>query len=106
MTELATRLADQPDELLQRLLRQLARELLLLESSDWQFLISTWSARDYAELRVGVHNAAFKRLAAAIEHYATNGNLPATDRAYLEELEEQDALFPDVDPKQWVKSNA
>jgi 1,4-alpha-glucan branching enzyme len=106
LTELATKFADSPDELMQRLLRQLAREVLLLESSDWQFLISTWSARDYAEARLGIHNAACLRLAAAIEHYAAHGDLPATDRAYLEELEDQDCLFGDVDPKLWVKSNA
>ncbi|HLE45381.1 MAG TPA: 1,4-alpha-glucan branching protein domain-containing protein, partial [Thermoplasmata archaeon] len=35
--------------LVKRVLRQLARELLLLESSDWPFLITTVSARDYAE---------------------------------------------------------
>src|SRR5438105_675216 len=33
-----------------RLARQICRELLLLESSDWQFLITTKHARDYAEL--------------------------------------------------------
>ncbi len=106
LSELATRFADSTDELMGRLLRQLARELLLLEASDWQFLISTWSARDYAELRVGVHTDAGKRVAAMIEHYAANGDLPATDRTYLEELEERDSLFPDVDPKLWVRKNA
>ena len=47
---------------LQRVLAQATRELLLLQSSDWQFLITTGTARDYAERRVAEHYAEFKRL--------------------------------------------
>jgi len=43
--------------------KQAARELLLLESSDWQFLISTFAARDYAELRVDRHAGDFTAMA-------------------------------------------
>ncbi|MGD0232182.1 MAG: 1,4-alpha-glucan branching protein domain-containing protein, partial [Syntrophorhabdales bacterium] len=39
------------DEISARLLRQMARELFLLQSSDWQFLISTKTAGDYGESR-------------------------------------------------------
>jgi len=49
MVELADKYRNTNDTSLRRILNDLARELLLLESSDWQFLISTWSARDYAE---------------------------------------------------------
>ena len=47
---------------LKRVLAQASRELLLLQASDWQFLITTGSARDYAERRVAEHYADFKRL--------------------------------------------
>src|SRR5258705_7027402 len=47
---------------LKRVLNQVSRELLLLQSSDWQFLITTGAARDYAERRVAEHYAEFKRL--------------------------------------------
>ena len=43
--------AERDDATLRDLVQQAARELLLLEASDWPFLISTWSARDYAEKR-------------------------------------------------------
>ncbi len=43
------------DEVMRALVRQAMRELLLLQSSDWPFLISTWSARDYAERRILCH---------------------------------------------------
>jgi 1,4-alpha-glucan branching enzyme len=42
--------------------QQLCRELLLLESSDWQFLITTGAARDYAEMRFLTHNDQFLEL--------------------------------------------
>src|SRR5882762_7978712 len=45
-----------------RVLAQATRELLLLQSSDWQFLITTGTASDYAERRVAEHYADFKRL--------------------------------------------
>ncbi len=66
MEELAQLYAEDPDPRLQDLLKQCGRSLFLLESSDWQFLISTFSARDYAELRVVVHHDDFKRLAAMV----------------------------------------
>ncbi|MBD3165534.1 DUF1957 domain-containing protein, partial [bacterium] len=46
--------------LVYELLQQLARELVLLESSDWQFLISTVAARDYSEMRTRNHANEFE----------------------------------------------
>ncbi len=45
-----------------RIVQQLCRELLLLESSDWQFLITTGAARDYAEIRFLTHNDQFNEI--------------------------------------------
>jgi len=106
MTELAGKYGDSTDEIIQRLLKQLARELLLLEASDWQFLISTWAARDYAEMRLGVHYEAFKRLVEIIDNVAQNGDIAPTDLTYLDELAERDSAFADVEPKHWAKIDA
>lgn len=46
---------------------QLARELLLLQSSDWPFLITTGQAKDYAVKRFQEHLERFNQLAAQIE---------------------------------------
>ena len=46
----------------ERIAKQMARELLLLESSDWQFLITTAAARDYAEKRFNGHLHEFREL--------------------------------------------
>jgi 1,4-alpha-glucan branching enzyme len=98
---LLERYRDDPDPLLIDLLRQAGRELLLLQSSDWQFLISTWSARDYAESRVSVHNEDFGRLAALIESYADNRTLTEEDRTWLDKVAQRDPVFPDLDLGAW-----
>jgi len=85
------------DPLLERLARQAGRELLLLESSDWQFLVTTQAARDYAEQRLERHGADFTRLAALADHRAAGGALAENDAAFLAECEQRDSLFPDFD---------
>jgi 1,4-alpha-glucan branching enzyme len=83
------------DEHLQRVLTQLGRELLLLESSDWQFLISTFAARDYAEMRFAEHWEKFNRLSEMAENIKSGNKLNDGDRNYLKDCEESDKLFAD-----------
>ncbi|HEY2956204.1 MAG TPA: 1,4-alpha-glucan branching protein domain-containing protein [Candidatus Eisenbacteria bacterium] len=87
--------ADEP--LLSRLLAQLGREQMLLEASDWQFLITTFAARDYAELRVSQHAADFERLALLAERRLEGGAVGESDEQFLAECEARDSLFPDFD---------
>jgi 1,4-alpha-glucan branching enzyme len=72
-----------------RILKQLARELLLAQSSDWAFLMKTGTAREYATQRTHDHIRRFNRLHA--EFVAGN-----VDEAFLSECEERDNLFPNV----------
>ena len=98
----ATRAArGQRKPIIRRILTQLARELLLLESSDWPFLITTVAAKDYAEARVKEHIEAFDRLASMLPQ-ARAGTLSPEDRAWLTTIEARDSLFPDLDLKSWT----
>ena len=90
-----TAIAHPTDPLLDRLLAQAGREMLLLESSDWQFLITTVAASDYAALRVTEHAEAFERLAALAERRLAGGALGETDEHFLSDCERRDDLFPD-----------
>jgi len=93
---------DGPPDLA-RVLAQATRELLLLQASDWQFLITTGAARDYAERRVAEHYAEFKRLS---EMAATlRGGEPLSVEAAntLRRLEREDFVFPDVSPA-WAQA--
>lgn len=85
-----------------RVARQLCRELLLLESSDWQFLITTGAARDYAEMRFGTHNEQFFELRSMWECVRDQRSLSEAQMARLEEIEKRDAIFPDLDPALWA----
>jgi 1,4-alpha-glucan branching enzyme len=96
---LAERAATVPDEpLLERLLVQTAREVLLLEASDWTFLITSGAARDYAERRIHEHAADAARLSALVERRIDGAALSTSEVESLEALERRDALFPDL---QW-----
>jgi 1,4-alpha-glucan branching enzyme len=70
------------------MLRQAARELLLMESSDWEFLITTFQARDYGVNRFNDHLGRFKALKNAVEGKGT---------ADLYGIQQLDNLFPDID---------
>lgn len=97
MKELLDKFANDADPVMRRILKQLARELVLLQSSDWQFLISTWSARDYAEQRFVEHDADFWRLAQITERYAESRHLEENDLHYLQKCETKDPVFSEID---------
>ncbi len=76
-----------------RLLRQFYREKFLLESSDWPFLISTWSARDYAENRAAEH---FERALTLAGWLEAGRALGPAEEALLRDFETEDHLFEEV----------
>ncbi len=85
-----------------RIVQQLCRELLLLESSDWQFLITTGAARDYAEMRFLTHNDQFLELKGIWQAFEQSHSLNEHMTIRLAELEHRDSIFPDIDPGLWV----
>lgn len=86
-----------------RIVKQMCRELLLMESSDWQFLITTEAARDYAEKRFLTHLDQFRELEKAWEEFTEKRSLSAENEEQLAAIEARDNIFPDVDPGLWVK---
>ena len=79
------------------LIIQLAKEFLLIQSSDWQFLISTRSARDYAELRFSEHHNDFNRLAYMIEQTMAGKEITETDMFFFNELKIRNSLFKNME---------
>jgi 1,4-alpha-glucan branching enzyme len=93
-------LADQfrdrwDDQGLRGVLNQTARELLLLESSDWPFLVTTGQARQYSVQRFSQHLERFLTLADSIERGEPDRKLAAS-------LWEKDRLFPNIDYRWWA----
>jgi 1,4-alpha-glucan branching enzyme len=83
------------DDLIRGVLNQAARELLLLESSDWPFLVTTGQARQYAVQRFSQHLERFLTLATSVERRTPDGSLAA-------QLWEKDRLFPEIDFRWWA----
>jgi 1,4-alpha-glucan branching enzyme len=95
MTEAARMHAENCSPFDDRVLKQLARELLLAQSSDWAFLIKTGTAREYATKRTLDHLSRFNRL-----HDQLVAN--TVDKEFLRECESRDNLFPNVNWRYYV----
>jgi 1,4-alpha-glucan branching enzyme len=89
MTELANRFQE-PDEVSERALNQLARELLLAQSSDWAFQIYQGTTVEYASRRFRSHIHRFNLIAGQIEKKVINEEM-------LAEIENRDNIFSEID---------
>jgi 1,4-alpha-glucan branching enzyme len=100
MCQLASHYESRKDSIDSRLvdiLKQAARELMLLSASDWQFLISTWSARDYAELRLSEHYSDFKKLAAMADKLINGEELSSGENEFFNDCRKRDQLFDEIE---------
>ena len=86
---------QEPHPIQKRALNQCARELLLAQSSDWPFIITTNTMVDYAHKRVRDHVGRFNALADMIDK-------DQIDIPYLEDIEYKDLIFPDIDYKIYI----
>lgn len=99
MRKMAREYADGPAR---ELVIQAAREMLLAEASDWQFLISTFSARDYAEIRFQDHIDRFNRLADLADRVHGGGTLSDEEEEFFKDCLQKDAPFQDLDLSYWA----
>lgn len=76
------------------LLNQAARELLLLQSSDWPFLVTTGQAKDYASQRFTEHVDRFEALAEIAER---GDEMTPEESDMLAALADRDNPFPTID---------
>src|SRR6266480_347563 len=95
MSEAARRHAEHSSALADRVLKQLARELLLAQSSDWAFLMKTGTAKEYATKRTLDHLSRFNRLH---DQFAANH----VDEQFLRDCEWRDNLFPNLNWRYYI----
>ena len=81
-----------------RILQQAGRELLLLQSSDWPFMITRQATPDHAERRIVLHRTNFQHCVRMAEQYQAGETLAENDWQVLEQMERQHPLFQDLDP--------
>jgi 1,4-alpha-glucan branching enzyme len=95
MQQLARQLQDKVlDPQLARLVQQCGRELLLLQSSDWPFMISTGNTTDHARRRFALHHKNFQLCRAWATRSLVGETLSEEESLLLEEMEQQDSMFP------------
>ena len=79
------------------LLRQAARELLLMQSSDWSFILRAGTTTELAKERIERHLARFWCLMEAIEDRTD------VEEGWLHDVQADDRLFPLIHPLDWAK---
>jgi 1,4-alpha-glucan branching enzyme len=86
-------LLPNPNEWEERILKQIARELLLMEGSDWPFLLYTEQTKEYANQRFHHHHQRFNKLIWAAKDFNDKNRLSMKN---LEEMESIDSCFQNI----------
>jgi 1,4-alpha-glucan branching enzyme len=84
-----------------RVVLQMLREFMLAQASDWEFLVSTHSAEDYAKMRFHQHREDFFALASIALELASGRRLSTANEAYVAKCESRNAVFAELDPGWW-----
>ncbi|MBF0487583.1 MAG: DUF1957 domain-containing protein [Nitrospirae bacterium] len=82
--------ASEPNQLNKRVINQMARELLLAQSSDWAFLITQSTATDYSTKRTKEHISNFNTLLGGLRS-------DMVDTDFLKWLEYKNSIFKNLD---------
>ena len=82
--------------LTERALKQVARELLLAQSSDWPFIMRTGTSPDYARQRIKDHILRFTQLYDQLK-------ARRIDEPTLTSLESTDNIFADINYRSWSR---
>ncbi len=93
MTELAKKHA-RADDIQKRALNQAAREVLLAQSSDWAFILTSGTMTNYAVKKITQHINRFHKL-----YYDINSS--TIDENWLADIEYKDNIFPHIDYKDY-----
>lgn len=96
MIEIATKYYHSTDNNQNNVLNQMARELLLAQSSDWPFLLTNQHSECYAQNRFKTHIARFNQLYDNLENNKV-------DELCLEEMHSEDNLFGEIDYKVYAE---
>ncbi|MEQ9460597.1 MAG: DUF1957 domain-containing protein [Phycisphaeraceae bacterium] len=87
------------------LLEKAGRELLLMQASDWPFVIRRGQAVDYGIKRFMQHVARFECLADIAEKVAADskylGALTEVEKFEIQEADVHDVIFPEIDLNWW-----
>jgi len=89
-----------------RILNQALRELMLMQASDWPWLISKNTASDYAEHRFLEHHAFFEALIGIYVQMGEREQCTWDEYHKLESIENKDDILREITIKDWLAYSA
>jgi 1,4-alpha-glucan branching enzyme len=90
------------NQAVRELMVRAARELLLLQASDWPFVIHSQGAVDYGIQRFGGHATRFDRMLDLAERVAAGEALDELAQSQIREADLHDSVFPEIDLAWWL----
>jgi 1,4-alpha-glucan branching enzyme len=90
------------DERIREVLTEAGRQLLLLQASDWPFVVATQGAPDYGTRRFLEHAGRFDDLCLAVEDLLAGREPTPSARATLAYCRVADPVFPDLQLGWWA----
>lgn len=101
MLKLLAELPWQTNPLIKELLQRAGRQLLLLQASDWPFVVHTRGAVDYGIQRFSGHATNFDRATLMAEEVAAGKALDTVRKIELAEMDAHDSVFAEIDLNWW-----
>ena len=102
MENLASAYCNLPDkELAREILCQAAREMLLLQSSDWIFMLTTGNTPNIARDQIRRHSEYFTQLGELAEKYCRNGDVSPGMWSVLQRCSMENWIFPKLSMDYW-----
>ncbi len=93
---------DLHDQLQIRIMNQALKELLLMQASDWPFLITKNQASDYAKARFTEHHTCFSSLITLYDSVIVGNELTKEEFSLLDMIEHVDDIFQNIHIHQWM----
>jgi 1,4-alpha-glucan branching enzyme len=102
MLKLLHELPWKTNPLVKELMQRAGRQLLLLQASDWPFVIHTHGAVDYGIQRFAGHATNFDRATLMAEEAAAGRPLGPLHKIELSEMDAHDSIFAEIELDWWM----
>jgi len=90
------------DPTLQTMLKRAARELLLLQASDWPFVVHSRGAVDYGMQRFALHATRFDRAMQVVTDHQAGRKPTPLQQVQMDEIDGHDSIFTDLSLDWWT----
>jgi len=102
MLKLLHQLPWRTNDTVKKLMERAGRQLLLLQASDWPFVVDSQGAVDYGIQRFSGHATHFDRATLMAEEVTAGQPLDALRQIELTEMDTHDSIFPEIDLNWWM----